>query len=816
MTDTRSASSWRRILQRMPSPRLFLFFLSLLPLPFASSIPQLTPSPPTPKAIIAAATPPWDLDGDADWRCPDPAPSSSQGAVSCACDLPHTLRCSGGDRTALGTIADALRRAKASSVSLLDCSLSSNVTWLPPRILQGVSLHGLVVSSGAVRRVSDAAFDGLASPLLALGLPNNALSAVPTPSLALLSQLERLDLSRNHIKALDAKAFRGLGNLTFLDLSDNPISRVAPGTFSGSLPALRTLRLRGTRLDAATVASAFRGARVLRELDLSSSSVKGPLGPESLPPLPTLLTLSLARNNLTSVRRGALEGLKALSTLTLSHNQIDVLEDHAFLHLGALIRLDLSHNRVVTVSGASLAHLGALKHLDLAHNFLRALTADVVAPLRSLEELRLDDNDISMVASGAMGAAARTLRRLTLSDNPLNCDCNMAEFASWLSAAAGIPTSDRATALCATPPSLENGLLVEVPSAQLLCGGDGEAPPSMQQQSMPSSMGGELEDSSRVMGEDPLGLHPPPFPPTSSLGSRLRLLRFAFDGFRVSLLWAVEAGASAPYACDALFVYEEVGAHEILLQSSPLHCNSSALPDASRLAVALPSVDLQIGHKYRYCVVLLESDGPSRGEAADEVSLAIGCSEVIQLVLTGDAAASPPPTMTPGELLVIDAFDANSSAGGSVDVFARISSPRWADNNLEAQQEECQLTVVVFVDGASVAKRRLECPSGHASFAGLPAGPYRVCAGLGADVTPSGRCVTLRDMSDVESVEAARRKAREEEAVIALAVGAVVLAGALAALLYALVRRVSVHHGKGGQGTREDPRYVKLQATTKV
>ncbi|XP_071438640.1 leucine-rich repeats and immunoglobulin-like domains protein 1 [Hetaerina americana] len=512
--------------------------------------------PPSPGLAPSPESPPW--------RCPLPSPPAS-----CACDLPHTLRCSGGDRLALAAIARALRDLPPpASVSLLDCSLA-NVTWLPPRVLQGVALHGLVVSSGQLRRVSRAAFEGLSSPLLALGLPNNALPAVPGPALAALRRLDRLDLSRNAIASLDALCFPGLDNLTFLDLSDNPVSRVAPGTFSSSLPALGTLRLRGTSLDAPAIASAFRGARALHELDLSASAVEGPLGPDSLPPLPALQTLSLARNNLTSVRRGALEALPALASLCLAHNQIDVLEDDAFLHLGTLVTLDLSHNRVVTVSGASLAHLPTLVRLDLAHNFLRALTADVVSPLRSLQELRLDDNDISMVAAGAMEAAPGSLRRLTLSDNPLNCDCGISAFASWLSSG-GLPASDRATALCATPPALENGLLVEVLPSQLLCG-------------------------------DEPALTPPSTPPPATAPPGARLIRFAFDGSRVSLLWAVGkgGGAPAPYSCDALFVYEEVGAHEVLLNSSPLRCDSAALPDASRLAVALPAADLHPGHKYR-------------------------------------------------------------------------------------------------------------------------------------------------------------------------------------------------------------------------
>lgn len=69
-------------------------------------------------------------------------------------------------------------------------------------VLQNVSLHGLVVSSGDLRHVAPDAFSGLGSPLQALGLPNNLLDIVPTAALHYLQHLERLDLSHNRLHRL--------------------------------------------------------------------------------------------------------------------------------------------------------------------------------------------------------------------------------------------------------------------------------------------------------------------------------------------------------------------------------------------------------------------------------------------------------------------------------------------------------------------------------------------------------------------------------------------------------------------------------------
>lgn len=155
--------------------------------------------------------------------------------------------------------------------------------------------------------------------------------------------------------------------------------------------------------------------------------------------------------------------------LTNNNAQIDVLEDHAFRHLSSLRQLDLAYNGIVAVSSASLAHLEQLRSLDLTHNFLRSLNADLIVPLRSLQDLRLDDNDISMVSSDLPVSKLKFVKRLSLADNPLNCDCSLAEFADWL-ANSSLDSEDKLSAVCATPPALENGPLSQVSPGSLLCG----------------------------------------------------------------------------------------------------------------------------------------------------------------------------------------------------------------------------------------------------------------------------------------------------------------------------------------------------------
>jgi len=108
-------------------------------------------------------------------------------------------------------IASALRGlVPPAAVSLLDCTVQ-NVSVLPEPLLEGVILHGLVVSSGEIHDVAERAFSGLAGPLQALGLPNNKLQTVPTAALSELPTLDRLDLSHNCLKTLSFSSFKVRG-----------------------------------------------------------------------------------------------------------------------------------------------------------------------------------------------------------------------------------------------------------------------------------------------------------------------------------------------------------------------------------------------------------------------------------------------------------------------------------------------------------------------------------------------------------------------------------------------------------------------------
>ncbi|TGZ56662.1 uncharacterized protein Lrt [Temnothorax longispinosus] len=724
------------------------------------------------------------------WECPN----ITKAGVECSCDFPHTLRCT-GDRTALEIISDHLKHSQPDTISLLDVTVTG-VSVLPAHFLEDVALHGLVVSTGELRHVHEHAFTALARPLQALGLPSNLLDSVPTIALSYLVGLDRLDLSHNKLKTLEADSFKGLANLTYLDLCDNLLSQLSPQVFL-TLPALRSLRMRGNRLSVSAL-SALRGLKRLEELDLSNNLLLGPMGPTLLPQMPKLHFLTVSENGLVNVQQGALMGLGNLTYLSLSHNQIDVLEDHSFKYLSTLTRLDLANNRIVAVSGASLAHLENVITLDLTHNFLRALTRDLVVPLKNLQDLRLDDNDITIVANDVLTSELH-LKRLSLADNPLNCDCTLLEFATWL-ANSSLTEEDKSSAVCATPPVLENGILTQVPPGSLLCGEP--TPPMM----------------TRVDASAPVA------------GAQLSLKEFRYDDATagITLLWHVEQCAER-YTCDSLIVYETRGDSEILTESSPLHCDSRMMRDPCILPVTIPaSLHLQLSHKYRYCVVLLIST------VYDAVSLGLGCSDVIVLEKTQQRAGTEDFSSSSPTSTQISLDSSSRITGVHVNVSDKsylhigvVLSGTTKDTTLSSTS--CQLSVIVFDEVSTVHQRRLTCSATSVIDVqvSLP-GYYRVCASLddltNVIVMSSNLVADDERLRCVDVVEQSYSRRNVEVFIIMAVIAATgVLLVILAVLGRTLARRLR-HPRIQAQcflpaqefEITHKAHYIKLLATTKV
>uniref|UniRef100_A0A182NI14 LRRCT domain-containing protein n=1 Tax=Anopheles dirus TaxID=7168 RepID=A0A182NI14_9DIPT len=535
-----------------------------------------------------------------DWRCPS---VSGGDNLECSCDLPHTLRCS-GDLHGLEVIADSLRRSPY-EVSLLDCTLKNVTSITEASIFQNVSLQGLVISSGEIKRVHRLAFAGIRTPLQALGLPNNALESVPMQSLGAVGQLDRLDLSFNKIKALQNGDFLAVPKLSYLELSSNQISLIAPKSLV-PLKSLLHLKLNGNRLgDSPESLKALVSCLSLKELHLHSNGIRGPLRNTTLPRIRGLEILYLDKNSIASIHNGALEAYPYLQMLSLRSNQIDVLQDHAFSGLASLQMLDLGHNGIVTISDASLKHLPRLIILDLTHNFLRALTADVVAPLPALKELRLDGNDISLIAEDALVNATQ-LHSLSLESNPLVCDCTMKPFLRWL--AGTRPASQGILgAICATPPYLEGADLLQLVPETLSCGEGNSKQQTDHDTFQTVEVMLKLKNNASYVRD---------------VGSEVRLRAVNFtDESDIYLRWLL---GTDDYSCRFVYVFH-TDDPETILYNSEVSCMVKPEEPASAMEFTystklLGAYDLQSNVSYKFCLIMKEDISKDEYLGACQVS----------------------------------------------------------------------------------------------------------------------------------------------------------------------------------------------------
>lgn len=343
----------------------------------------------------------------------------------------------------------------------------------------------------------------------------------------------------------------------------------------------------------------------------------------------------------------------------------------------------------------------------------------------------------------------------------------MSEFAIWLSNSS-LSKEDKSSAVCATPPSLENGLLVEIPDKELLCG----------------------EDEQEAL------MAPLPAP----VKGHINLRSFYYDGQNVVLQWGVEEKA-IPYTCDAIFVYEEEGLNEVLLESTPLKCNSSTTDNPKILNVTVPnSSQLLQGHRYRYCVVLLESS-----QNTDELSLVLGCSDVIPLTV---------------DYSQIPKQEKISNLPNITSIFASIKSDGLKVTVSVKPNNNCELNVAVFRNSGLLAQKRLNCNTPVHIFEGLCDNSYKVCANV---VGTSGPVNNNQKPVCVKVIESAVPKFDISMIGLILILLSLTTGISFITIVWVLFKnsraKTTTHQcflPPEGEEHQQHNKYIKLQATTKL
>ncbi|GFT92541.1 leucine-rich repeat neuronal protein 1 [Nephila pilipes] len=136
-----------------------------------------------------------------------------------------------------------------------------------------------------------------------------------------------------------------------------------------------------------------------------------------LPPLSSLLTLDLSRNQLKQLGRGLIfHNFSRLQSLDLSHNDFRTVFNGVFRGIHQLHTLLMTHGQIKFIEEHVFDGLTQLRRLHLSHNQLNAIFPEWFRELSQLEELLLENNHISHVNGGCF-ASLSNLRILSLNGN---------------------------------------------------------------------------------------------------------------------------------------------------------------------------------------------------------------------------------------------------------------------------------------------------------------------------------------------------------------------------------------------------------------
>lgn len=317
----------------------------------------------------------------------------------------------------------------------------------------------LHLNHNKISSVTNTTFLGLGN-LTVLSLRGNYLETLSPYLFGHLGRLEELDLGQNRISSVDPNAFARLASLRVLYLDDNQLSTVPTPSF----PLLHNLAELHIGLNSFNNLSedAFSGLGKLNGLDLGGAGLQA-VSENSFRGLPGLRTLVLADNKLTRVPTRQLAALTRLEDLTIGQNEMQILEAGAFRGLTHLRRLDVSGAyRLERVERGALRDNLNLETLILSSNKrLSELDESALAGLPNLRHLVLRDNALTTLHESL--ATWPALKKLDVSDNPLDCTCQLL----WLREL--LARRNESIALCATPSTLKERPLASLAPDELGC-----------------------------------------------------------------------------------------------------------------------------------------------------------------------------------------------------------------------------------------------------------------------------------------------------------------------------------------------------------
>lgn len=282
-------------------------------------------------------------------------------------------------------------------------------------------LQELHLNKNKVSSINNKTFQGLKS-LTVLNLRENFLEELSKGIFSILPKLEELNLGQNRISKIDALAFDGLLSLRVLYLDDNLLTSVPTSSFlvMGSLAELHV----GLNAFYSLPEDSFKGLGKLSVLDLSSGGITN-ISEQAFRGLTGLRNLNLADNRLQAIPTMQLGYLSRLEELTIGQNEFTTLQTASFKGLTNLRRLDITgaKNLEHIEKGVFSDNMNLETIVLVSNKKLENLNEGALVGLPNLRHLVLRENAFKSLTESVV--SWNELRALELTDNPINCDCQL-------------------------------------------------------------------------------------------------------------------------------------------------------------------------------------------------------------------------------------------------------------------------------------------------------------------------------------------------------------------------------------------------------
>ncbi|XP_071151906.1 slit homolog 1 protein-like [Mytilus edulis] len=151
-----------------------------------------------------------------------------------------------------------------------------------------------------------------------------------------------------------------------------------------------------------------------------------------IPKLPTnTYYVYLHNNKIPSIESYTFNNLINFTYVTLGGNEITTIKQFAFMNLPRLRYLYIEINKITSIEGYAFKNVQSIYNMQLHDNQLTTIRTNTFEETYIKNYLDLSGNYISRIEENAFGNLT-TLPLLNLTSNPINCDCGVYPFWSWM------------------------------------------------------------------------------------------------------------------------------------------------------------------------------------------------------------------------------------------------------------------------------------------------------------------------------------------------------------------------------------------------